>query len=343
VLAVLARRAAWNRNELLAGLGLIVGMLGLGFSYGHFRLQELATNSVQQISTTPVRMALIQGNIAQDLKWDSVRQEEWLRRYLDLSLQLDQPADLVIWPETAVAFFLQASPKELERIVDLSRRLGAPILTGTPMADQDESKEWQFYNSMVMIGALEKGNFRQRYDKHHLVPFGEYIPFRILAPQTLHKLTHGTKDFSSGKGPLSLPWDFGAIGPLICYEVIFPDEVRQLALHGAQWLINLTNDGWFGDTAKPQHLAMARMRAVENRLPMIRVANSGISAVFNHLGHELARIPANEKGAIVVSVSRGTGQSVWVRTGEYWIWLWLSLCVFSWLLTFRQGRRDQNV
>ncbi|MBF0439992.1 MAG: hypothetical protein HQL93_12855 [Magnetococcales bacterium] len=172
VLAVLARRAAWNRNELLAGLGLIVGVLGLGFSYGHFRLQELATNREQEISTAPVRMALIQGNIAQDLKWDPVRQEEWLRRYLDLSSQLGQPADLVIWPETAAAFFLQASPKELGRIADLSRRLGASILTGAPMADQDESKEWQFYNSMVMIGALEKGNFRQRYDKHHLVPFG---------------------------------------------------------------------------------------------------------------------------------------------------------------------------
>lgn len=332
VLAVLARRSALQLGLLLVGCGLIVGVLGLGWGYGHWRIQGLEVLKGGEIWTTPVRMALIQGNIAQDLKWDPARQEEWLSRYLDLSAALSEPVDLVVWPETAAAFFLQGAPKELERIADLSRGLGAPILTGAPMADRDENKEWQFLNSMVMIGAGENGTFPHRYDKHHLVPFGEYIPFRSLAPKAMHKLTHGTKDFTPGAQPAPMAWGMGAIGGLICYEVIFPDEVRLLAVQGAQWLINITNDGWFGDWAKPQHLAMARMRAVENRLSMIRVANSGISAAFNYLGEELGRIDADQKGSIVVAVPRGPGQSVWVRTGRFWIWLWLSLCVTAWSL-----------
>ncbi|MEO5331472.1 MAG: apolipoprotein N-acyltransferase [Magnetococcus sp. YQC-5] len=340
VLAVLARREALRREVMLVGIGLSVGILGLAFGYGHFRLQGLEEALARDIQTPPMRMALIQGNIAQDVKWDPARQEEWLKRYLDLSSELTQPADLVIWPETAAAFFLQFAPKELARLIDLSRGLETPILTGTPMADRDANKELQYFNSMVMIHPNENGKLTHRYDKHHLVPYGEYIPLRSLAPSTLHKLTHGSKDFTSGVGSIPMPWESGAIGGLICYEVIFPDEVRMLAVRGARWLINLTNDGWFGESAKPQHLAMARMRAVENRLPMIRVANSGISAVFNHLGTELGRIPSNQHGALVVSVSQGVGDSVWVRTGQLWIWLWLSVCMISWLLTRIQPQRN---
>ncbi len=337
VVAVLARPGGLKPDLLLVGLSLIVGVLGLSYIYGHYRLAALELQMAGEIWTPPVRIAMIQGNIAQDLKWDPGRQEEWLNRYLHLSADLDKPADLVVWPETAAAFFLQAAPKELAQIADLSRGLGAPILTGAPMVDRDEKQEWRFSNSMVMIGAGESGRFRHRYDKHHLVPFGEYIPMRSWAPDFLHKLTHGTKDFTPGGQPKPMEWGLGAIGALICYEVIFPDEVRLLAVQGAKWLINITNDGWFGDTAKPQHLAMARMRAVENRLPMIRVANSGISATFNHLGQELGRIDPNHFGAKVLVVARGTGQSVWVRTGRYWIWLWLGLCMISWLLVRSPG------
>ncbi|MBF0127421.1 MAG: apolipoprotein N-acyltransferase [Magnetococcales bacterium] len=343
VLAVLARPGAWQRYALLMGSGLIAGILGLGFFYGQWRLQGLAEGLAKDIWTAPVRFAVVQGNIAQQLKWDPAHQEEGLKRYLDLSADLGGPVDLVVWPETAAAFFLQAAPRELQRIADLSRGLGAPILTGAPMADRDaeNKQEWLYFNSMVMIGAGESGTFRQRYDKHHLVPFGEYIPFRFLAPKALHKLTHGTKDFTPGRLPVPLAWGNGAIGSLICYEVIFPDEVRLLAVQGAQWLINVTNDAWFGESAKPQHLAMARMRAVENRLPMIRVANSGISAIFNHLGQELGRVAPNRRGVLERSVTRGPGQSVWVRTGRYWIWIWLGLCVVSWFAT-RSGRLGQG-
>ncbi|MBF0626762.1 MAG: apolipoprotein N-acyltransferase [Magnetococcales bacterium] len=328
VVAVVTRPATWQYNRQAGMAWLLVSgvVVGAGWSYGQGRLQELASVGSGQ----PLRVAMVQGNIAQDVKWDPARQKEWLNRYLDLSAALEQGVELVVWPETAAAFFLQFTPKSLENIVEISRGLRAPILTGAPMAMRDEKQEWQYFNSMVLIHADEIGDFVHRYDKHHLVPFGEYIPFRSVVPASMQKLTHGAKDFSAGPGPKILESEMGALGPLICYEVIFPDEVRELARQKARWLVNATNDGWFGESAKPQHLAMARMRAVENRLPMIRVANSGISAAFDHLGRELGRIPSNAQGSLVVMVPEGPGESFWSRFGHLGIWVWSGLCLVVW-------------
>ncbi|MBF0341599.1 MAG: apolipoprotein N-acyltransferase, partial [Magnetococcales bacterium] len=201
-----------------------LGVLGAGYGYGHWRLETLAADSGM------LRVALVQGNVPQDLKWDPERKKDWLKRYLEHTRALEKPVDLVVWPETAVGFFLQISPEELARITTLSREINAPILTGAPMADRDGQNEWSYFNSMILIDSGETGKFASRYDKHHLVPYGEYIPFRSLAPASMHKLTHGSKDFSTGPGPVTLNWGLDKIGPLICYEVIFPDEVRQLAV-----------------------------------------------------------------------------------------------------------------
>lgn len=332
VVAWISRPESWQRP---AGVGavlvLAIGVCAAGYGYGAWRWQSLADAETLPEAARGLRVALVQGNIAQDLKWAPERQKEWLGRYLDLTAGLDQPVDLVVWPETAAAFFLQASPRELARIVDVSRGIDAPILTGAPMYDRTDERTLRFFNSMVIIGSEEMGDFDYRYDKHHLVPFGEYIPFRSLVPDSVHKLTHGSKDFTPGPGPELLRWEMGDIGPLICYEVIFPDEVRQLAAQGARWLINLTNDGWFGESAKPQHLAMARMRAVENRLPMIRVANSGISAVIDPLGRELGRIPSNEQGALVVTLFAGPGGSFWSGYGHLWPAFWAGVCLIFWV------------
>ncbi|MBF0614775.1 MAG: apolipoprotein N-acyltransferase [Magnetococcales bacterium] len=309
----------WQQVVVLVVIGM--GCLALASGYGVWRQQEIREQLARSEAPT-LRVAMVQGNIGQAVKWDPQRQSDWLNRYLDLSSSLDQPVDLVVWPETAAAFFLQYSPKNLDLILELTRSLHIPVLTGAPMADRDDRNEFRYFNSMVLIGPDEIGELRHRYDKHHLVPFGEYMPFRALLPDSVQKLTHGAKDFSSGPGPALLPTDLGAFGPLICYEVIFPDEVRQLATLGARWLVNLTNDGWFGESAKPQHLAMARMRAVENRLSMIRVANSGISASFDPLGRELARIPSNVMAAIVVEVPSGIGHTIWSRYGHLGIGLW---------------------
>ena len=344
MLAVLwLRRSGWRE------IGIVCSILGLTLGstllYGVWRMDDLGASqlsaSQKPASQKPdaglstIRVAIVQGNIPQQLKWALDYQDATLDRYLALSRDLPKPVDLVVWPETAMAFFLQAYPNHLKRIQTLSQEIAAPILTGVPMVDQEENGRLRYYNSMVMLDG--SGSLQQRYDKHHLVPFGEFIPLRQFAPATFEKFTAGTSDFSSGSGPTPLPWSKGAIGPLICYEAIFPDEVRTLALTGVSWLINITNDAWFGDSAKPQHLAMVRLRAIENRIPMIRAANTGISAVFDHLGRELGRIKADQTDTLVVTLSPGSGESFYRSSGHLWILVWIGLCGASWLMSRMRG------
>ncbi|MBF0455258.1 MAG: apolipoprotein N-acyltransferase [Magnetococcales bacterium] len=314
-------------KRVALGCGSILVVLGLANLYGYIRLDA---NTESANWAPPLKVALIQGNIPQEKKWDPRFKREGFSRYIDLSRSLSEPVDLVVWPETAVAFFLQGSPKAMEEISQLSQHLGAPLLTGGPMADKEQDGSWLFYNSAILLD--ESGNQDRRYNKHHLVPFGEYIPFREYMPDSITKVTEGTSDFTPGPGPVPLAWGQGAIGMLICYEVIFPHEVRQLATTGVRWLINITNDAWFGEAAKPQHLAMARMRTIENRLPLVRVANTGISAAFDQYGQELGRIEANQKGVLTVALPRGHGQSLFRRMGHIWIWFWLYLCGAAWIV-----------
>ena len=326
------RRSEWK--EILLGLIILGMVLGSVFLYGIWRMQtpliRPSQTTQKQESQTSIRVAIVQGNIPQQLKWHASYKGKTVARYVTLSQNLPKPLDLVVWPETAMAFFLQSHPHYLSQISLLSQELQAPLLTGVPIIDLGNNGRFQYYNSMVMLD--ENGTLDRRYDKHHLVPFGEFIPFRAFVPTTFKKFTEGTDDFSSGPGPVPLSWHKGDIGPLICYEAIFPEEVRTLALMGVKWLINITNDAWFGDSAKPQHLAMVRLRAIENRMPVIRAANTGISAAFDSLGQELGRIMANEEGALVVTLSQGSGQSFFQGSGSFWTWVWVGLCLVSWLV-----------
>jgi apolipoprotein N-acyltransferase len=222
---------------------------------------------------------------------------------------------------------------------EVSETIGSPILTGMPMVETTPDR-WKYYNSMVML--TQDRSLTRRYDKYHLVPFGEFIPFRSWMPGTFRKFTEGTEDFSRGLGPVPMAWDKGAIGPLICYEVIFPGEVRKLAAAGARWLVNITNDAWFGDAAKPQHLAMTRMRAIENRLPLIRAANTGISAVFDHMGREIGRLEPHWRTALVAPVPAGLNNSHFRQYGAWWSAAWIVLCallVMAALLLRHRNRR----
>lgn len=334
----------WLRRHqtkfVLLWSGVLTVVFAVTLLYGRYNLDFNSQAQQKNIYAPPLRVAMVQGNISQEKKWDPEFINEAFLRYLDLSRSLETPVDLVVWPETAVAFFLQSNPKAIKRIGDLSKQVGAPVLTGGPMADKMADGRWNFYNSAVLLD--DSRTLKNRYNKHHLVPFGEYIPLRNFIPASISKLTEGTSDFTPGPPHTPLEWSYGNIGMLICYEAIFPDEVRKLTTTGVRWLINITNDAWFGEAAKPQHLAMTRIRAVENRLPLIRVANTGISAAFDQNGTELARIEANTTGIKAVTVPRGHGQSLFRKAGHVWIWFWLYLSLASWLpgiwrrLFFRQ-------
>ncbi|MBF0425818.1 MAG: apolipoprotein N-acyltransferase [Magnetococcales bacterium] len=336
VLAGAALAVPWRRpfpwRATLLALGVAGTLFAAAHGYGLWRLDTL-TRQITAPGTVPLRMALIQGNIAQSLKWDPENQDQTMKIYFNLTRGVSPPVDLVVWPETAIPFFLQLNPVYQERIGRLSAQIGAPILTGVPTANpetHDGERTWRFFNSVVLM--TDTGTMNRRYDKHHLVPFGEFIPARWLVPKSIEKLTGGGDDFIPGPGPFPMPWEKGDLGILICYETIFPEEVRQLAEAGARWLINVTNDGWFGEAAKPQHLAMARMRAVETRLPMLRVANTGISAAFDARGREVARIPANQRDHLQASIPPGaTGSSLYRRTGSAWIIAYIFLLLLAWI------------
>ncbi len=323
LLASLWLRRPPVRRIALGGAALLLLLTTLS-GYGHWRLSAASPDN----SVAPLRVAIVQGNIPQQLKWATSQQQETLERYLRLTLSIPRPVDLVVWPETAMSFFFRAKPDYLQRIFQTSREIRAPILTGAPAIDRSSDEEpWHYFNSLFLLD--EYGSLDQRYDKHHLVPFGEFIPLRQFAPPTFRKFTEGTEDFSSGPGPVPLTWAKGNIGPLICYEAIFPDEVRALAGTGVKWLVNITNDGWFGPSAKPQHLAMVRLRAIENRLPMIRAANTGISAVFDAWGRELGRIGPDQTDILLVDLPASRTESLYTRFGGWWLALWLLLLLIA--------------
>jgi apolipoprotein N-acyltransferase len=226
---------------------------------------------------------LIQGNVAQGQKWDRALMVSIFRRYLDLTRQAvdmtgGHPA-VVVWPETASPALLQTDPEARELIAQAAQ--GATALVGSVRFDTEDRPR----NSLFALGT--GGSIEAVYDKWHLVPFGEYQPDWL--PIGIQVVPGG--GFARGPGPrtLHIP-DMPPAGPLICYEAIFSHQVVDES-DRPNWMVNVTNDAWFGNSAGPrQHLAAARLRAVEEGLPLMRAANTGISAGFDGKGHELGRL-----------------------------------------------------
>lgn len=251
-------------------------------AYGIFAIER---EQAIMRSGTPVSVALVQPNIRQDLKWDPTFQEETMEIYEEMTLAVrpHSPA-LVVWPETATPFFFQNHPVFRPRVEALPRRIGAPLLFGTP-AFEDDSGTLRYYNRAFLLA--EDGTIAGRYDKIHLVPFVEYVPLRGLF-FFVDKLAKGAAgDFAMGTITDPIPTAIGPVGTLICYEAIFPESARLFARNGAALLVNITNDAWFGTTSAPyQHFSMARLRAIETRLFLVRSANTGISTIVDPTGKD---------------------------------------------------------
>ena len=278
-------------------VAVLVALLGLGYGWGERRLASAAHDS------TGLRLRIVQANIDQAEKWRPENSAEIFNEYLDLtkSGSLDG-VNIVIWPETAVPFLLADTPEALSAIGDVLPE-GASLLVGSGrlVEERDASGEPiadHIYNSLLVID--DQGHVTGSYDKIHLVPFGEYLPFQsFLERLGVMQLTGVRGGFAVGKGPLLLAVP-GAppARPLICYEIIFPDEVTESAARPG-WFINITNDAWFGSSAGPyQHFHQAQVRAIEQGLPVARAANTGISAVIDAYGRILAEIGLGEKGVI---------------------------------------------
>ncbi|MFV0493047.1 MAG: apolipoprotein N-acyltransferase [Pseudorhodobacter sp.] len=261
---------------------------------------------------------LVQPNAEQRLKWDPDRAESFFNRLRDLSAAspaegLTRP-DLIIWPETAVPYLLDREGGLLSAIAGSGQ--GAALAVGIQRAEGGRG-----WNSLAVIGM--DGQLRAVYDKAHLVPFGEYIPFGDLVWDWFGIAAFASqlgRGYSAGEGPALL--DFGeGLGkglPLICYEAIFPQDLRA-APDGARWILQITNDAWFGTRTGPwQHLAQARLRAIEQGLPFLRAANTGISAVIDARGRILSQLDLGQMGFLdtVLPAARPAG-TVYARTGDF--------------------------
>lgn len=249
------------------------------------------------------RVGIVQGNIDQAQKWDPAFRRATVENYLSLTRGLAAAApDLVLWPETAMPLLIQEPSPEREVLERFARDLGVPLLFGAPAyerrGDRIESR-----NAVFLLST--SGQVVGRYDKVHLVPFGEYIPLGRFFP-FVTKLVEGVGDFTAGPGALPLVPRGGlpALGPLVCFEVIFPGLAAEHARRGAQLLTVVTNDGWFGHTPGPyQHLAFAAWRAAETGLPLVRAANTGISAAFDGRGRLVRASALQTRDAFTVELA----------------------------------------
>ncbi|WP_043339380.1 apolipoprotein N-acyltransferase [Belnapia moabensis] len=290
---------------LLAGLPLLPGprpwagaavVLAALAGFGAWRLAQPAPPA------SGVQLLLVQGNIQQEVKWRPEQRMRNFQRYLELTAEFARHAApgsklVAIWPETASPFLLAQDP-EAQRMAAEALPPGATLLAGTVRGEWAPDGQLQrVFNSLVALDS--EGRVQAVYDKSHLVPFGEYMPLAGLLPI---RLVTGGMDFSAGPGPQRLdPPGLPPFGALICYEVIFPSAVTPSPR--PDWLVNITNDGWFGISAGPwQHLAAARLRAVEEGLPLARAAQTGISALFDSHGRRLAMIPLGTMGTTVVAL-----------------------------------------
>ena len=248
-------------------------------AYGHHRLKRDETGGKGQES---IKIAIIQGNIDQSIKWDPAFQEKTVTIYRRLTQRTHSfKPRLVVWPETSMPFFFQDDRNLSPKIIKISKESGADLIFGSPAYRREDGRT-KLVNRAYLLSP--NGEIYGYYDKVHLVPFGEYVPLKRFLP-FIHRLVQAAGDFVSGKKiePLNLP--YLSAGILICYEVIFPELARAHVKKGAEILINLTNDAWFGMTSAPyQHLCMSVFRAVENRKPLIRVANTGFSAFISPQG-----------------------------------------------------------
>lgn len=295
--------------------------------WGAARLEDPAPG----LTATQVR--IVQPNAAQRDKWRREMMAVFWNRLRELSEPgPDEPRpDVIVWPETAVPFFLDRDPDARRMIAEAAG--GAVVLTG---ARRTVPEDGRWFNSLQAVAP--DGEIAAVYDKHHLVPFGEYVPlwgaFKAIG---LTGVVGDNGGFSSGPGPRTVRVDgVPAFAPQICYETIFPHEMPPVA-DRPEWIVQATNDAWFGESGGPvQHFEQARMRAIEQGLPVIRAANTGISAIIDPKGRVTVQLGLLRTGAVQGALPASLPPTLYARTGDA---PWLAALAALALLGAALGRR----
>ncbi len=328
--AALIGKRARNRQAVAWSAGLAAVLIAV-LAAGFFTIPT----SVEAVPG--VRLRIVQGAVAQSLKWRPGARRPILLRYAALTRAEGFDAIThVVWPETALPYRLQTRHAVVAVAGDIRKLLLAAIPgSGVLITGVNRDKGPDTWNSVHVVDAA--GRPVSTYDKHHLVPFGEYVPARaFLGRIGVTKIAHGRRDYAFGPGPRSIAVP-GApdASPLICYEAIFPAEAVGQSRPG--WLLNLTNDAWFGNSAGPyQHFAAARLRTIEQGLPMVRAANTGISAVVDPYGRVTGLLPLGARGVLDADLPRARAATLYARYGDF-AFLLMLLAVGA-LARFAPGR-----
>ncbi len=330
-LMLLFRMIAVQKHTLADYLVVLVPVLCLLGGVGIYSVQRLAQLEQREaaLKAPQITVGIVQGNIEQDVKWSPTQQQETVDNYLlqTRSLFDADPPSLVVWPETALPFFPLGN-SHMKPLKELVAGKNFALLTGAPWYEviDVKAKLVHYYNSSLLL--VPDGNFAGKYHKTHLVPFGEYIPLRKFLP-FLAPLVEAVGDFSVGTIEQPLAWQQAKAGVLICFESVFPELSRQWVLAGANMLVNLTNDAWYGKSSAPHHsLAMAVLRAVESRRSLVRSANTGISAFINPTGTITKQSELFVPWAQTSHVILSNELTFWARFG----YLFAPLCLFVGLL-----------
>lgn len=328
-----------GRQAWLAGVLVIVVIVFFNTSYGWYRI-ALADRDTDDHGH--MRVSVIQGNIEQSIKWEDDYVQATLDKYSSLSeTVISREPDLIVWPETALPFYFFYDQQRTDQVLETAAQMGTHFLVGSPAYEYDsKSDRLLLFNSAYLIDpqGLEAG----RYDKVHLVPFGEYVPLKKWLP-FLGKMVPEASDFTPGKPGYLLSVNGKDLGVQICYEIIFPHLSAAMTRTGADLLVNITNDAWFGKTSAPfQHFSMAVFRAVENRRTLVRAANTGISGFIDSAGRIRAVSPVFETMTITrdVIVPNKPDLSFYTRFPHLLPWL----CAAAALLMVIAGlRKDLRI
>lgn len=302
LLNVLLWRSLTGGARLRSALGALLLVLVPWF-WGQRVLQVTAPPVAAADSSRVV--ALVQGNVAGEIKWSGKHQPEILATFLRLSGEgaerRPRPV-MAIWPETATGSYLRKQIDQTLAVAAFAARTGVPVFSGFADYAWDRDGRQQAYNAAALFGT--DGSLGPAYAKRHLVPFGERMPFQRLFPW-LGRLEFGQAEWTPGERTVLFPSPAGPFSCLVCFEAIFPDLARADVRAGARWLVNITNDEWFGNSAALyQHAAMSVFRAVENRVPLARCANTGLTLVADANGRVVSTLPVFEPGVLVTELPR---------------------------------------
>ncbi len=306
-------RAKSRRRIALASATLVLAVAP--FIHGGILLSRSGGDGIDE--GRGIAISMIQPNTSRTIKWDPRYREIVVGDLLERTRKAARlRPDLIVWPETAAPIVLLQEPVYLEQVQETVRAGGVPLLAGT-LDHRLVQGMYEAHNSAALFDSA--GRIVDRYDKQRLVPFSERMPFPKLLPW-LSSLNFGQSDFTPGRENVIFPVAGARIGCLICFESIFTDLAREFVASGADLLVNITNDFWFGDTAAPiQHAEMAVFRAVETRTPLLRCANTGISMVVDRWGRVQRATDTFVEARIDVRVEPSRSGSFYVRHGEWFL------------------------